>query len=179
MASLPPKQARFVEEYLIDLNATQAAIRAGYSPKTARVQASRMLANVNVQEALILRREEVRGPEIMTIEEALKELTRLARSDMGTYARWGPDFVSLVASDELPEGATSAVVEVTETVTRAGRSVRFRLYNKEDALNSIVKVQQWKQETADLEGRIEALEERIEELGVKASKNGKAAAYHR
>jgi phage terminase small subunit len=33
--SLPPKQARFVEEYTLDLNATQAAIRAGYSPKTA------------------------------------------------------------------------------------------------------------------------------------------------
>ncbi len=36
--SLTPKQARFVEEYLIDLNATQAAVRAGYSPKTAKQQ---------------------------------------------------------------------------------------------------------------------------------------------
>ena len=39
---LTPKQAQFVQEYLIDLNATQAAIRAGYSPKTATAQASRM-----------------------------------------------------------------------------------------------------------------------------------------
>ncbi len=45
-ASLTPKQARFVEEYLIDLNATQAAIRAGYSAKTAEVQGSRLLGNV-------------------------------------------------------------------------------------------------------------------------------------
>ena len=36
MANLTPKQQRFVEEYLIDLNATQAAIRAGYSEKTAK-----------------------------------------------------------------------------------------------------------------------------------------------
>lgn len=43
------KQERFVEEYLIDLNGTQAAIRAGYSPKTANEQASRMLANVNIR----------------------------------------------------------------------------------------------------------------------------------
>ncbi len=43
------KQKRFIEEYLIDLNATQAAIRAGYSPKTANEQASRMLANVSIQ----------------------------------------------------------------------------------------------------------------------------------
>ena len=47
--ALNKKQQRFVEEYLIDLNATQAAIRAGYSPNTAREQASRLLSNVNVQ----------------------------------------------------------------------------------------------------------------------------------
>ena len=46
------KQNRFVEEYLIDLNATQAAIRAGYSVRTADQQASRMLTNVKVQEAI-------------------------------------------------------------------------------------------------------------------------------
>lgn len=43
------KQERFVQEYLIDLNATQAAIRAGYSPKTANEQGARLLANVSVQ----------------------------------------------------------------------------------------------------------------------------------
>lgn len=47
MAKLTEKQQRFVEEYLVDLNATQAAIRAGYSVKTADVQGSRMLRNVN------------------------------------------------------------------------------------------------------------------------------------
>lgn len=45
MAKLTEKQQRFVDEYLIDLNATQAAIRAGYSAKTADVQGSRMLGN--------------------------------------------------------------------------------------------------------------------------------------
>lgn len=46
------KHERFVEEYLIDLNATQAAIRAGYSPKTAKEQASRLLSNVNISAAI-------------------------------------------------------------------------------------------------------------------------------
>jgi phage terminase small subunit len=45
---LTPKQIRFCEEYLIDLNAKQAAIRVGYSPKTAEVQASRLLSNAKV-----------------------------------------------------------------------------------------------------------------------------------
>lgn len=49
---LSPKQERFVQEYLVDLNATQAAIRAGYSKQSARVQASRMLTKANVQDAI-------------------------------------------------------------------------------------------------------------------------------
>lgn len=49
---LTDRQQRFVDEYLIDLNATQAAIRAGYSVKTANEQGSRLLANVSVQTAI-------------------------------------------------------------------------------------------------------------------------------
>ena len=52
MAKLTIKQQCFVNEYLIDLNATQAAIRAGYSAKTADAQGSRMLTNVKVQQAI-------------------------------------------------------------------------------------------------------------------------------
>ncbi len=50
--SLTPKQARFVEEYLVDLNATQAAIRAGYSAKTAEQQGARLFRNVKVAAAI-------------------------------------------------------------------------------------------------------------------------------
>ena len=46
---LSPKQQRFADEYLIDLNATQAAIRAGYSPKSAEQQGSRLLRNAKVR----------------------------------------------------------------------------------------------------------------------------------
>ncbi len=52
MANLTAKQSRFVEEYLIDLNATQAAIRAGYSEKTAQEQSSRLLSNVMIANAV-------------------------------------------------------------------------------------------------------------------------------
>lgn len=49
---LSPKQQRFVDEYLVDSNATQAAIRAGYSAKTAEQQGSRLLRNVQVAAAI-------------------------------------------------------------------------------------------------------------------------------
>ena len=47
--SLPEKRERFAQEYVVDLNATQAAIRAGYSARTAKAQGSRLLTNVDVQ----------------------------------------------------------------------------------------------------------------------------------
>lgn len=52
MQKLSPKQERFAREYLLDLNATQAAIRAGYSPKTAYSMGQRLLKNVEVQKAV-------------------------------------------------------------------------------------------------------------------------------
>jgi phage terminase small subunit len=49
---LTPKQERFINEYLIDLNATQAAIRAGYSKKTSKSQGQRLLTNVDIAAAI-------------------------------------------------------------------------------------------------------------------------------
>jgi len=55
--SLTPKQQRFVDEYLVDLNATQAAIRAGYSPKTADRQGHRLLKNAEIAQSVAAGRE--------------------------------------------------------------------------------------------------------------------------
>ncbi len=55
---LTPRQSRFVDEYLIDLNGTQAAIRAGYSEKCAEVTASRLLRNAKVAAEIANRQEE-------------------------------------------------------------------------------------------------------------------------
>lgn len=52
MVDLTPKQARFVEEYLIDLNATQAAIRAGYSSRSANEQAAQLLGKPHIKTAI-------------------------------------------------------------------------------------------------------------------------------
>lgn len=52
MAKLTDKQRRFVDEYLIDLNATQAAIRAGYSVRTANEQGAQNLAKLSIQDAI-------------------------------------------------------------------------------------------------------------------------------
>lgn len=87
MAKITDKQKRFCDEYLIDLNATQAAIRAGYSKKTAAEQGARLLINVKVQEYIQERKEKrIKRTEI-TQDMVLKELAMIAFSNATDYAR--------------------------------------------------------------------------------------------
>jgi phage terminase small subunit len=76
--NLTVKQRMFVEEYLIDLNATQAAIRAGYSAKTADQQGSRMLANVKVQQAIAERMAERSKRTGVNQDRVVLELSKIA-----------------------------------------------------------------------------------------------------
>ena len=55
---LTPRQCRFVNEYLVDMNATNAAVRAGYSPKTAKSQASRLLTIANLKAEIQIKQKE-------------------------------------------------------------------------------------------------------------------------
>lgn len=70
---LTAKQARFVAEYLKDQNATQAAIRAGYSKATANQQGSRLLANVGVAAALRAKQTRVARKAEITVESLARE----------------------------------------------------------------------------------------------------------
>ena len=85
--ALTDKQKRFCEDYLLDLNATQAAIRAGYSPKTAEQTASRLLRNVKVQEYIAKRQKELSRSTHITQERVIKELALIAFSNNADYAR--------------------------------------------------------------------------------------------
>lgn len=80
-AELTPKQQRFCEEYLIDLNATQAAIRAGYSAKTANEQGARLLANVSVASQIDQLKKARAQSTGITAERVLQEIAKLAFFD--------------------------------------------------------------------------------------------------
>ena len=75
---LNPKQQRFVEEYLIDLNATQAAIRAGYSPKTATAIASENLSKPSISAAIACAMAERSKRTGITQDRILEELAKVA-----------------------------------------------------------------------------------------------------
>lgn len=79
MAKLTAKQQRFVDEYLIDLNATQAAIRAGYSEKTARMIAKENLTKPYIKSRIENRMAEKEKELIADQNEVLKYLTSVMR----------------------------------------------------------------------------------------------------
>ena len=81
MAKLTPKQKRFCEEYLIDLNATQGAIRAGYSPKTAYSIGQRMLKNVEVKNYIQKHLEKIQNEKIADAKEIMTYLTAVMRGE--------------------------------------------------------------------------------------------------
>lgn len=113
--ALTPKQKRFCEEYLIDLNATQAAIRAGYSPKTAEQTASRLLRNVKVQEYIAKRQKELSMSTEITQERVIKELALIAFSNNADYAH--------VVEKKMQVEAGGALVDLLD---KDGKPVMYR-----------------------------------------------------
>lgn len=75
------KQKRFADEYLIDLNATQAAIRAGYSKKTAYSQGERLLKKVEVEKYIQERMKQLASEKVATAEEVIQYLTSVLRGE--------------------------------------------------------------------------------------------------
>ena len=79
--SLTPKQRRFVNEYCVDENATRAAIRAGYSENGAGQQAHLLLKNIEIQEAIAERMEEVAVAASITPEWVVAQWAKIATAD--------------------------------------------------------------------------------------------------
>lgn len=76
------KRLRFAEEYIVDWNGKQAAIRAGYSPKTAESQASRLLRNVKVKEYIEECKNKIEQLAGVSKLRAVKQLSKMAFADI-------------------------------------------------------------------------------------------------
>lgn len=84
---LTEKQKRFCDEYLIDLNATQAAIRAGYSPKGMNKRVTRMMANEGIMNYIQQHMKDREKRTEITQDKVLKELAAIAFSNGSNYAK--------------------------------------------------------------------------------------------
>jgi phage terminase small subunit len=114
--SLNPKRARFVQEYLIDLNATQAAIRAGYSKKTAEQLGYQLLQNPSVSDAIAKAQAKLGEKNDNLVQRVIDELKILAFSDIQNYVLIDNDTGAIRAKgfEEMPAGASRALQTIDE-----------------------------------------------------------------
>jgi phage terminase small subunit len=144
---MTPKQRRFVEEYLVDLNAAAAARRAGYSEKYGRQRAWRALRNPEVRGAVEAAMRERIGRTTISFERVIDELARLAFASSGEYFDWGSGGVTLKDKTVLTLDQQAAVAEIHYSRTRSGNTVRFKLCDKLGALKELSRLLGFNAET--------------------------------
>lgn len=133
------KQKRFCDEYLIDLNATQAAIRAGYSPQTASEQGSRLLANVNIRARIDKEMAERSKRTGINADRVLRELARVALVNAPDVIEIGTATVKSDASREDTAAIASVKVKTIPTADGVGIEREIRLADKIKALELLGK----------------------------------------
>ena len=131
--ALTPRQSRFVAEYLIDLSATNAAVRAGYSVRSADTLGPRLVRKSHVGAAIVSAMAERTKRTNVTQDSVVAELAAIAFSDMRTFAEWGPGGVNLTDSALIAADAR-CVAEVSQTHSVGGGSLKIRLHDKVRAL---------------------------------------------
>jgi len=134
VAKLTEKQKRFVQEYLVDLNATQAAIRAGYSEKSAARIAVELLNKTQVsaelQKAMKNRQKRVE----ITQDMVLAELAAIAFANGADFAAINRNgLVRLVPTDTLPDDKKKAIASIKE----GQYGTEVKLYDKVRALEML------------------------------------------
>jgi phage terminase small subunit len=155
--SLNEKQRRFVEAYLIDPNATKAAIAAGYSARTAAEQGSRLLRHPVVAAELARRRTQVAEATGITAAAVITELARVGFAKITDLVSWrsnvremgevddkdgeAPELiltitnqVEFVDSDKLAPAVAAAIAEVSRS---ANGTIKIKMHDKLGALTKL------------------------------------------
>jgi phage terminase small subunit len=170
MPALTPKQQRFVENYLLDLNATQAAIRAGYSARTANQQGSRLLENEDVRKAIDAGKEKRSEKTETDAAWVLKRLVAEAEADLADlYTEagdlkpidewpeiWRQGLVAGVEIDALFDGVGEDRIQIghTKRIKLSDRLRRLELIGKHVRVNAF-------QDQVNVSG-VEGLADRLE-----------------
>ncbi len=140
---LTPKQIKFCEEYLIDLNATQAAIRAGYSEKTAGQIAEQNLRKLEIKDFIQGKQQALQKSTNITQERVLKEYARIAFVDIRSlYDESG----NLKAITGLDEDTARAIAGIEVVIEKSGEEKKIvdyikkiKMIDKKGALDSLAK----------------------------------------
>jgi phage terminase small subunit len=145
--SLSPKRWRFVQEYLRDLNATQAAIRAGYSAKRSDQQGYELLSNPEVKAVVDKEKDRIAEELECTRGDIMMELQAVAFANLSDFGEWLEDGTFLVkCMGDIPRHLLGAIqkVENLKSYDREGsllkEQVKLHLHPKMDALKTLANI---------------------------------------
>lgn len=137
-ARLRRQHQNFVDEYLVDLDAKSAAIRAGYAPRSAHANSYKLLRRPDiaaaVEQALAARKDKAR----LTGDRVLQEYGRMAFANMRDFADWGPDGITWHPKRVLSEEDGAAISELQGNADNS-KIAKLKLYDKKAALDALAR----------------------------------------
>ena len=155
-ARLTPRQDRFVVEYLRDLNATKAAVRAGFSPRSAGKIGPRLVGESRIAAVIAARQARRAKRADLTAETTLEEIRRLMTSDIGNYLDEDGKPVNI---RNLPEDMLAAIERVR--FDENGNIREIKLWSKTQAIHMAAThlriLAELREKRTDLEERIRAM----------------------
>jgi len=153
---LTAKQLKFCQEYAVDLNATQAAIRAGFSEKTAYSSGCRLLKNVEIEKYISELKSDLERTSGVTKLKLINILAKIAESNISKfYNSW----IELKDFNSIPESEKSVIQEITTKTVKRNigtrdepriidvEYVKIKLYDKQAAVSKIAELQGFNQPT--------------------------------
>ncbi len=129
------KQQRFVEEYLKDLNATAAAVRAGYSEKTAMEQGHQLLQKTSVSEAIQVAQQERAKRLQLDVDTVVANLANIAGANILDYLEQDGDLIKLKDLNTLSPQQLTAI----ESIKHGKYGIELKLYSKLTASDMLMK----------------------------------------
>ena len=163
------KQRAFVDEYLIDLNATRAykaVYKSCKKDETARVNGSRLLTNANVAAYLAQRQRDIQRRTEVTQDKVVQELAAIAFADIADYVQVkaydDSPIVEIIPTGEIPRDKRAAIASIKQ----GNNGIEVKLHNKLDALDKLGRHLGMFKDKADEEqdGQMEALLEAVREI---------------
>lgn len=146
LVTFVPRRERFVQEYLVDLNATQAAIRAGYSPRTAYQAGHRLVKDSEIKEAIAIEQARRAARVQISADRVLKELASIVTARVNDFTVDDNGVVQL--ADGVPDtawGALAALERETSYIPQKDgedivkHKVKLKLWDKNSAIDKAMK----------------------------------------
>lgn len=140
MGKLTEKQKKFCDLFIKLNNATQAAIQAGYSKKTARIIAQQNLTKLDIKKYIKKRVFRADKKRKVDAENVVQEIANVAFSDIGLVAEWNDEKgLRLIDSKELDENNRKAIQSIKTSPSEWGMSKQFKMQDKLKALELLAK----------------------------------------